>query len=189
MEKNIQEVLFNEILFRYNRLFYKVICDFFPETEDAKDAYQEFCIHLYTKLEQLYPSNPDLFDTKSWLVSVVKNFSISLYRKKNGKRKIKIRQVENKDLLLAMFKDQEEIGIDDNIRLHQVLDSLLNVLDKRDVLILKMKYYYGKPSSFIGDKMNEAHVDVYIGRLKKKIKKHVQIETLGELTEKFNLIL
>jgi hypothetical protein len=44
-------------------------------------------------------------------------------------------------------------------------------LNKRDALMLKLKYYYGVPSARIARILNVAHVDVTIGRLKQRILK------------------
>jgi len=62
----------------------------------------------------------------------------------------------------------------------------LNLISKRDALILKMKYYYGKPSAYISRAMNESHVDVYISRLKEKIKKKSGINDIQQFIEKYN---
>ncbi len=89
-----------------------------------------------------------------------------------------------------MFADESGLNLtfkESSDELISVMNDLMRNLEKRDVLILKMKYFYGKPSSYIRKKMNEAHVDVYIGRLKKKIKKDCGIENFNELIEKFKL--
>ena len=191
MNKNIQEVIFNELNSRYSRLFYKIILDFFQDIDDAKDVYQDFCIHLYSNIQKHYSEKPDLFDSKSWIVSIVKNFCISEIRKRNGKRRIKTQQVQDNNVLLAMLKDDfgETLELEKQAEAYQVMNEVLSFLDRRDILILKMKYYYGKSSAYISQKMNEAHVDVYIGRLKKKIKKECGVENFNELVTKFNLSL
>jgi c-di-GMP-related signal transduction protein len=51
-------------------------------------------------------------------------------------------------------------------------------------MILKMKYYYGKPSSYISRKLNVAHVDVTIGRIKERIQKKSGIKNIDELITK-----
>jgi DNA-directed RNA polymerase specialized sigma subunit len=69
--------------------------------------------------------------------------------------------------------------------LHKAMTDLLSILSKRDALILKMKYFYGKPSTYICKRMNESHVDVYIGRLKEKIKKKSGIQDIQGFFEKY----
>jgi DNA-directed RNA polymerase specialized sigma subunit len=69
--------------------------------------------------------------------------------------------------------------------LSKAMSDLLTILSKRDALILKMKYFYGKPSAYISKRMNESHVDVYIGRLKEKIKKKSGIRDVQDFFEKY----
>jgi c-di-GMP-related signal transduction protein len=52
-----------------------------------------------------------------------------------------------------------------------------------------MKYYYGKPSVYISKKMNETHVDVYIGRLKERLKRKIGIKNLDEFLIRYNIEL
>jgi hypothetical protein len=73
--------------------------------------------------------------------------------------------------------------------LDKSVHEFLKNLDKRDVLILKMKYYYGKPSNYISKKMNETHVNVYIGRLKEKLIKKTGISDLESFVRKYNTSL
>ena len=73
--------------------------------------------------------------------------------------------------------------------LEDALDEALSVLDKRDILILKMKYYYGKPSLYISKKLNETHVDVYIGRLKERLKNRIGIRNTEEFLSRYNIEL
>ncbi|MFM8241650.1 MAG: hypothetical protein ACKN86_02510, partial [Crocinitomicaceae bacterium] len=82
------------------------------------------------------------------------------------------------------YSDQNQ-----QIPIEHALDDALKVLDKRDILILKMKYYYGKPSVYISKKMNETHVDVYIGRLKERLKRKIGIKNLDEFLIRYNIEL
>jgi RNA polymerase sigma factor (sigma-70 family) len=175
-------------------LFFKLIIDKFPNREDAKDVYQEFCIHLFTKIGLLYPEQSDLFDTKSWLSTVVNNFCISILRKRNGKRQVAFVNEEKSSLMRANYSEgndsfDENLDQKQKIPIEHALDEALRVLDKRDILILKMKYYYGKPSIFISKKMNETHVDVYIGRLKERLKKKIGIKNLDDFLIRYNIEL
>jgi len=194
MDSRVQQVIFEECLNRYKNLFFKLIIDKFPDREDAKDIYQEFCIHLYTKIGLLYPEQSDLFDTKSWLSTVVNNFCISVLRKRNGKRQIAFVNEEKTSLIRANYSEGNEkfdeySDQNQQIPIERALDDALKVLDKRDILILKMKYYYGKPSVYISKKMNETHVDVYIGRLKERLKRKIGIKNLDEFLIRYNIEL
>ncbi|MEY3085897.1 MAG: hypothetical protein RL037_2096 [Bacteroidota bacterium] len=194
MDRRLQQVIFEECINRYKNLFFKLVIDKFPEREDAKDIYQDFCIHLYDRIGLLYPEQPDLFDTKSWLSTVVNNFCISILRKRNGKRQLKFVSEERSSLIRANYSDGESqtdtiIDKKQSVSLEDALDEALSVLDKRDILILKMKYYYGKPSLYISKKLNETHVDVYIGRLKERLKNRIGIRNTEEFLSRYNIEL
>ena len=192
MNKRLQDVLFTEILNRYNRYFISLIRLKFQEAEEVKDVYQNFSIFLYDKISKFYPLSPDLFDTKSWLRTMVSNFCISELRKKNAIRQpllipeaktefIRTNYSDNLDDTSGLYDFNKKKTVDDGIAI------LFKLLTKREVLILKMKYYYNKPSVFISSKMNETHVDVLISRIKEKIKKKSRVKDINQFIKTFNI--
>ena len=178
--------VFNEILNRYESLFISVIRKHFPNGQDIEDVDQEFLIHLFILIETRYEKSLDLLNTSAWLKAVVSNFCKSLLRKKNAKKSIKY----NKDGFLAEHLDHysesnesqsvifDFSGKNDS---YAVMLKVLALLSKQDALLLKMKYYYGKSSVDISHKLNLAHVDVKISRLKSKILKLTGIKNIEEL--------
>jgi DNA-directed RNA polymerase specialized sigma24 family protein len=192
MNKSLQDVVFTEILNRYNRYFISLIRLKFQEPEEVKDIYQNFSIFLYDKIGILYPLSPDLFDTKSWLRTIVSNFCISELRKKNAIRQpllipeaktefIRTNYSDNQDDTSGLYDFNKKTSVDDGI------DILFKLLTKREVLILKMKYYYNKPSVFISSKMNETHVDVLISRIKEKLKRKSGVKDINQFIKTFNI--
>ena len=89
MDKNTVDVLFTEILNRHQSFFMFLIRDKF-EQDDAKDVFQEACLHLYQILETKFEGNEDLFNSKAWLRTVIKNFCLSELRKRNRKKSVKL---------------------------------------------------------------------------------------------------
>ena len=89
MNYHLHHSLFNEIMNRYDTMFVSVIRSHFQNSEDQKDVYQEFSIHLFMLIESQYSKSVDLLHTATWLKAVVANFCKSQLRKKNAKRKIK----------------------------------------------------------------------------------------------------
>jgi RNA polymerase sigma factor (sigma-70 family) len=192
MNKRLQDVVFTEILNRYNRYFISLIRLKFQEAEEVKDVYQNFSIFLYEKIGKYYPLSPDLFDTKSWLRTIVSNFCISELRKKNAIRQphfipeaktefIRTNYSDNLDDTSGLYDFKKKKSVDDGIAL------LFKLLTKREVLILKMKYYYNKPSVFISSKMNETHVDVLISRIKEKLKKKSGVKDINQFIKSYNI--
>lgn len=66
------------------------------------------------------------------------------------------------------------------------MSDLLKLITKREALILKLKYYYGVPSSRISRLLNVAHVDVTIGRLKQRILRKLKINDMEALLLKYD---
>lgn len=189
MDKQLQDAVFNEVMNRYGKFIFLLIRDKF-EGEDIKDMYQEFSIFLFHQIGKFYSESANLFDTKAWIRTVTNNFCISEIRKRNGKKQIKFISEEKSEVIRLHFADESMDSstlndLQNATDLGNAMSELLNILSKRDALILKMKYFYGKPSTYISTKMNESHVDVYIGRLKEKIKKKSGIRDIQDFFEKF----
>jgi len=190
MDKRLQDAVFAELINRYGRFIFSLIRQKF-EDEDAKDVYQDFSIFLHKLIGDLYQESSDLFDTKAWIRAVTNNFCYSEWRKRNAKRKIKLIGEEHTEMARKNYSD-EHFDITDLFKkedqkdLIEALDKLLDQLPKRDALMLKMKYYYGKPSHYISRRLNETHVDVYISRLKDRIKKRTGIQNIDQFLERYN---
>ena len=189
MDKQLQEAVFNEVMNRYGKFIYFLIRDKF-ESEDVKDIYQDFSIFLYQQIGKFYSESANLFDTKAWIRTVTTNYCISVIRRRNGKKQLKFISEEKSEVIRLHFADEssdssELYDLQNATDLHQAMNDLLQLLSKRDALILKMKYFYGKPSAYISRKMNESHVDVYIGRLKEKIKKKSGVNDLQQFFDNY----
>ena len=87
---------------------------------------------------------------------------------------------------LDQYSDVDEsngfiFDLSENPDAYTVMTNMLSLLSKRDALVLKMKYYYGKSSLDISRKLNISHVDVKIARLKSKIIKLTGVKNLEHL--------
>ena len=177
---------------RYDIMFVSVIRSHFSNQEDQKDIYQEFSIHLFMLIEAKYSKSLDLLHTSTWLKAVVSNFCKSQIRKNNAKKRIKF----SSDAYITTHLDQysEESEQDDPLfdfskdkSSFEIMRSILSLVSRQDALILKMKYYYNKPSAYISKKLNITHVDVKIGRIKERIKKLTGVRDLEGLLLKFKV--
>lgn len=73
--------------------------------------------------------------------------------------------------------------------MNEAIKDFLTNLSKREALILKMKYYYGKPSTYISQKMNEAHINVCIQRIKERLMRRTGIEDIESFVNRYNTYL
>ena len=190
MNHRISHSLFSEIMNRYDAMFVSVIRSHFTSLEDQKDVYQEFSIHLFMLIETKYSQSIDLLNTATWLKAVVANFCKSFLRKKNAKRTIKFSKEDYTSTHLEQYSEDSDMYIplfdfSGEIDSYKVMKSILSLVSKQDAIMLKMKYYYNKPSVYISKKLNITHVDVKIGRLKNRIKKLTGIDNIEALLEKY----
>jgi len=173
-------------------MFISVIRSHFSNKEDQKDIYQEFCIQLFLLIETHYSKKVDLLHTATWLKAVVSNFCKSQLRKKNAKKRIKFSPDSYMSSHLEQFTedslfDSPLFDFGKDLDSMEIMRKVLSLPSRQDALILKMKYYYNKPSSYISRKLNITHVDVRIGRLKARIKKITGIDNIEKLIEKFEV--
>tara|TARA_B100001287_G_scaffold123263_1_gene103897 strand:+ start:241 stop:822 length:582 start_codon:yes stop_codon:yes gene_type:complete len=174
MSQREYHTVFNELLNRYDSLFVSVIGKYFPVRQEAQDIYQDFLIHLLFLVESNYQSDLDLLNTASWLKAVVSNYCKSALRKKNAKKKIQIAKEEFIAFDLENYSENDyALEFTVNPRVFQdpvdAMHHLLGLLPKKDALILKMKYFYGKSSLEISRRLKTKHIDVRISRLKSRL--------------------
>ena len=192
MNYRLHHSLFNEIMNRYDLMFVSVIRSHFNNQEDQKDIYQEFSIHLFMLIEAQYSKSIDLLHTATWLKAVISNFCKSQIRKKNAKRKIKFSSDGFITTHLEQFSEDSNtdtplFDFSGDINSYEIMKSILKLVSRQEAMMLKMKYYYNKPSTYISRKLNVTHVDVKIGRLKKRIQRLTGINNIEELLEKYEV--
>tara|TARA_Y100001978_G_scaffold160594_1_gene146744 strand:+ start:88 stop:669 length:582 start_codon:yes stop_codon:yes gene_type:complete len=188
MSQREHHTVFNELLNRYDSLFISVIGRHFPVRQEAQDVYQDFLIHLLFLVESNYQSDLDLLNTASWLKAVVSNYCKSALRKKNAKKKIQFAKDEFTALDLENYSEKDDsINFTLNPKtFNDPVDAmyhLLGLLPKKDALILKMKYFYGKSSIEIAQRLKTKHIDVRISRLKSRLIKLSGVKSLEEFFE------
>lgn len=186
MDKNTVDVLFTELLNRHQSFFMYLIKEKF-EDDDAKDVFQDACLHLYQILKTKFKGSEDLFSSKAWLRTVVTNFCLSEIRRRNRKKSIKLIPEAQTTLVRQNYSETETVvGLSCNLHdVNVIMNELLKFISKQDALMLKMKYYYDKPSAYISSKLNVAHVNVTISRIKERIIQKSGIKNIDELIEKY----
>jgi RNA polymerase sigma factor (sigma-70 family) len=189
MDIVVQQTICEEFLNRYDRLIFSRILKF-KQNEEAKDLFQDFCLHIFQKIPIEFHRNPDAFSSSSWVVQVVDNFLISGVRKEKAQRNVHGRTISQlKDYqwetISSSFKEgapQVELT---NEEFEEVLKVIFRHISRRDVLMLKMKYYYGKSSNYISEKLNISHVNMQIKRIKEQIQSRIPRAVYHAMREKF----
>lgn len=189
MDISTQHAIYDEFINRYERLIISRIKRFSRE-DDLYDLFQDSCIHIYLKIPSVIHNNPDAFSSSSWVIQVVDNFLISIYRKKNANKNIENKTISQLsdfqwNIISNNYKeDLEEIDLSD-LELEQIIKVILHHISKKDALMLKLKYFYGKPSDYIAEKLNISHVNMRIKRIKEQIQKRIPKSIFSEIQERY----
>jgi RNA polymerase sigma factor (sigma-70 family) len=189
MDISTQHAIYDEFINRYERLIISRIKRFSKE-EDLYDLFQDSCIHIYLKIPSVIHNNPDAFSSSSWVIQVVDNFLISIFRKKNAKKNIENKTISQLsdfqwNIISNNYKeDLEEIDLSD-LELEQIIKVILDHISKKDALMLKLKYFYGKPSDYIAEKLNISHVNMRIKRIKEQIQKRIPKSIFSEIQDRY----
>jgi RNA polymerase sigma factor (sigma-70 family) len=189
MDIVVQQTICEEFLNRYDRLIFSRILKF-KQNEEAKDLFQDFCLHIFQKIPLEFHRNPDAFSSSSWVVQVVDNFLISGFRKENAQSNVHSNTISKLsdyqwETISSSFKEgaaQVELT---NEEFEEVLKVIFRHISRRDVLMLKMKYYYGKSSNYISEKLNISHVNMQIKRIKEQIQSRIPRAVYHAIREKF----
>jgi RNA polymerase sigma factor (sigma-70 family) len=189
MDIVVQQTICEEFLNRYDKLIYSRILKF-KQQEDAKDLFQDFCLHIYQKIPVEFHRNPDAFSSSSWVVQVVDNFLKSDFRKENAQKNIQRKTISQLtdyqwETISSSFKEGAPTIELTNEQFEEVLGVIFQHISKRDALMLKMKYYYGKPSKYITEKLNISHVNMQIKRVKEQIQNRIPRAVYLAIREKF----
>ena len=189
MDIVVQQTICEEFLNRYDRLIFSRILKF-KQNEEAKDLFQDFCLHIFQKIPLEFHRNPDAFSSSSWVVQVVDNFLISGFRKENAQSNVHSNTISKLsdyqwETISSSFKEGSAQVELTNEEFEEVLKVIFRHISRRDVLMLKMKYYYGKSSNYISEKLNISHVNMQIKRIKEQIQSRIPRAVYHAIREKF----
>lgn len=148
---------------RYADRVYNRCLSFIPQKEEAQDATHDLFIKLYFKLSSFeYRS---AFST--WLYTFTYNFCLNYLNRKHKGKKEKERELDE-------YLEKETAEIDDSEIMalkSEKLAKALELIDKRDKLILLMKYQDDFSIKEIAEslQLGESAVKMRINRAKKKV--------------------
>lgn len=174
METTRHTVVYNELMQLHGTFFKQVMRKSIP-TNEIPDTFQEFSIHFFQLIIERYDSQPELFASYGWLKTITHHFCISEIRKREAKKNMVWKNTTSEKVIIqeTPVYDQEEL-------ITQLFEAVIGSVNKRDALVLKMKYCYDKPSKYISEKMGIKHVDVYIARIKEKVRRQTGNVDLNE---------
>lgn len=114
---------------KYRYLMQKVAMDILRDCFLAEDAVHNAFMNITTHMDDI--GEPESLQTKRYLITVVKNAAVDLYRKRNVQvqREVYVDELEEKDVSVVYMETDLE---------NEVLDILKNLPIKyRDIFLLK----------------------------------------------------
>ncbi len=174
MNSTRHTMFFNELMTQHGSFFKHVMRRSIPIAE-LPDTFQEFSIHFFQLIVDRYDAQPELFASYGWLKTVTHHFCISEIRKRQSKKNQVWENTTSEKVIV-----QEHIVYDQEELISQLFEAVIGSVNKRDALVLKMKYCYDKPSKYISEKMGIKHVDMYITRIKEKVRRQTGNVNLDE---------
>jgi DNA-directed RNA polymerase specialized sigma24 family protein len=157
-----------ESLYATEQRFFKQIIARYFDGAQQQDVLQDFSLHLYGLLAKQQQVNHHYFDSRAWLRKVLVHFCISQLRKDQAQKNSVWQQTTVKHVLVA-----PELAPQREFALQALYLEALGCVDKKEALILKMKYEYKRSSKEIEQRLAIQHVDVLISRIRAKIKKKI----------------
>lgn len=112
---------------KYRYLMQKIAMDVLNDFFLAEDAVHNAYINLVKHMDRI--GEPESLQTKRYLITIVKNSAIDIYRKKNIQREVYINELGEGDMPLSYMQTDLE---------NEILDILKNLPVKyRDIFLLK----------------------------------------------------
>ena len=156
------EKTFDYLYEKYKRLMYSKAYDILKDHALAEDAVSEAFIRVYRHINKI--EDPDAGQTAAFLVTIIKNISISMYHKRNKVIPADFTEYEQ----VSDFNLEEEITVKDEA--NQAI-KLIEKLGEELKAVFLLKYAHDLPHKEIGRILGitENNVTVKLHRAKKKI--------------------
>lgn len=167
-----------ELYLLYHKEMFYVAYSILKDYYEAEDVVQNAILKISSKLEKISEVNCN--KTRSFLVIIVRNLSINIYRQRKNKKSMPI------DEIIDVLPDDNIIPDICVLRLEQAqnMAMLLSKLDNSYADILTLKYFYEYSNSEIAKliELTEGNVRVKLHRARQAMKR-LLLEEGGMLNE------
>ncbi len=139
------------------------------DMSDAEECYNDTCLARWRTIP---PQNPA--SLRAYGLKICKNFALNLVKAKSRQKRCAV-LVELNECTTAGIDgmDEDEIG--------RAIDSFMETLERREAVIFMRRYYCSEPVKDIARSlgMKENQISKILSRLRKKLKKHLELEGIG----------
>lgn len=184
------QVIYREIIARYSKTIRFVIGNYFKNSMDRDDVYQETMIHIYEQLKKSSEIDLERWTSEGWMKVIVKNKCISILREQQRGQKYE-KQVTDDVQLEREIESSSLIdqNITDGVKSTKIIriSELLNCLNERDRQLLILRYFKNYSIKELDDALGVKNAAVYILRAVEKLKKVVGVEQFFTYFDDFDI--
>lgn len=176
VEQKINDRLFREIYEQYRASMYRVAYSVLRDEGHAEDAVQQTFIKLYNEIEKI--DDPSSNKTRAFIVILVRNTAIDLYRKRKREQVVYFEDLER--IPHSRGSSPEQCVIDNQSE--QAVAQLLDSLGEKYSSILLLRYCHGYRNKEIAELlgMTEANVASRIFQAKRLLTRRLEHMSLRE---------
>ena len=184
------QVIYREVIARYSKTIRFVIGNYFKNSMDKDDVYQETMLHIYEQLQKSSEVDLERWTSEGWIKVIVKNKCISILREQQRGQKYEKHVTDDnqleREIESSSFIDQD---INDGTKSTKIIRirELLNTLNERDRQLLILRYFKNYSIKELDDALGMKNAAVYILRAVEKLKKVVGVEQFYTYFDGFDI--
>ena len=184
------QVIYREVIARYSKTIRFVIGNYFKNSMDQDDVYQETMIHIYEQLQKSSELALERWTTEGWIKVIVKHKCISILRVQQRDQKYEKHVTDDsqleREIETSSFIDQD---INDGAKSTKIIGirELLNTLNERDRQLIILRYFKNYSIKELDDALGMKNAAVYILRAVEKLKKVVGVEQFFTYFDGFDI--
>jgi RNA polymerase sigma factor (sigma-70 family) len=184
------QVIYREVIARYSKTIRFVIGNYFKNSMDQDDVYQETMIHIYEQLQKSSELDLERWTSEGWIKVIVKNKCISILRVQQRDQKYEKQVADDTQLEREMdASSYSDPGVNEGAKSTKILRirELLNVLNERDRQLLILRFFKNYSIKELDDALGIKNAAVYIVRAVDKLKKEVGVEQFFTYFDGFDI--
>lgn len=161
---------------KYSEFCRTIAFNILNSNEDCEEAINDTWLRVWNNIPPERPKS-----LPAYLVTIIRNISLDIYRKKYSKKRIGNVMSTTLDEISEMLP--ATINIEDQIEKKEVLtriNSFLETLPKKQRILFIRRYYYFDSIKDIAGKYNlsESYITVNLTRVRKKLANYLERERL-----------
>jgi RNA polymerase sigma factor (sigma-70 family) len=168
------DMIFNELMRRFERMIRSEIYAYFANEMDRQDIFQEISIHILKKLRSSERLELAKWDSGGWVRIVTKNKCLDIIKKRTRELK-QSKDLSDEDLFekaanQSPYLENNDIRIDKTWKEIDVAHLLMQLAERERQIII-LRYFKKMPIKDIDAIMNVSNSSVYLDRVIKKLRK------------------